>query len=137
MPAAAAAIAHRNRPDAQPGAGGAHLHLDVPAVALLAHTEREQRIAPDRTERAHVGVAHAIEQPHAPAGQVTRRELVPGDAAGLAPAACARSDDKVANAGTDRPDQGGDRLRNGGTVAVHEYDEAGPLGGHRRREART
>src|SRR5262249_56741482 len=117
------------------GASGAHLHLDIPAVALLAHAEREQRIAPDRTERAHVGVAHAIEQPHAPAGQVTRRELVPGDAAGLAPAACARSDDKVANAGTDRLDQGGDRLRIVGTVAVHEYDDAGAFGRPRRRPA--
>ena len=36
---------------------------------------------------AHVGVAHAVEEPHAAAGQPAGDDLVPGDAAGLALAA--------------------------------------------------
>ncbi len=67
--AAAAAIGDRNFENAQAGAGGAHLHLDVPAIGHLAHAEREQRIAADRPERAHVGVAHAVEHPHAEPGE--------------------------------------------------------------------
>ena len=133
--AAAATIIDRNLQDAQPRAGGAHLHLDIPAVAQLAHAKREQGIAPDRAKRAHVGVANAIKEPHAPAGQAPGRELVPGDAAGLALAARARSDDEIAMPGADRLDQPGDRLRIVGAVAVHEHHDIGVLGRHGRCQA--
>ena len=93
--AAAAAIRHRHLEDAQPRPRRPHLHLDVPAVGHLAHVEREQRVAADGAERAHVRVAHAIQQPHAVAGGETGADLVPGDAAGLALAAHARADHEV------------------------------------------
>ena len=133
--AAAAAIGHRNFEDAQAGAGGAHLHLDVPAIGHLAHAEREQRVAADRAERAHVGVAHAVEQPHAEPGEKARRELVPRHAAGLARAAQPRADDEVASAGADRRDERGDARGIVGAVAVHEDENVGVVRRHRGGEA--
>ena len=45
VPAGAAAVRHRNFENAQPGAGRAHLHLDVPAVGHFLHAERQQPVA--------------------------------------------------------------------------------------------
>jgi hypothetical protein len=36
------------------------LHFDVPAVSQLAHAELKQCMAPDGTQRAHIGIAHPV-----------------------------------------------------------------------------
>src|ERR1700675_2922364 len=46
--AGAIAVANRELEDAQSGARGPHLHLQIPAVGFLAHAEPVERIAPDR-----------------------------------------------------------------------------------------
>ena len=42
---------------------GAHLHLDIPSVGFLAHSEPNEGVAPNGAKRAHVGITHAVEQP--------------------------------------------------------------------------
>ena len=96
------------------------MHFDIPAVGELAHSKLQQRVATDGPESAHVGVAHAVKEPHPPAGQNTRRELVPGDASRLAFAACARSDDEIEAAGHPQPVVIPFNLE---TALPHQYDE--------------
>src|SRR5262249_52331325 len=60
---------------------------------------------------------------------------MPGDASRLALAAGARSDHEVVAAGADRPGPPGDPFRIVGAAAVHEHDDVGALGRHRRRKA--
>ena len=52
---------HRDFEDAQPGARGLHLHLQIPAVSFLAHIKFCERITSDGAERAHVCVTNAVE----------------------------------------------------------------------------
>ncbi len=133
--AAAAAIVDRDLQDTQARTRGAHLHLDVPTIGQFAHVQRQQRLASDGAERAHVGVAHTVEQAHAEARDPAGRQLVPGDAAGLAPPARARADDEIEMVGADRLDQRGDRRRIIGTVAIHEHQDIVGSREPRRREA--
>ena len=92
-------------------------------------------MTPDGAKGAHIGIAHPVKEPHAPTGEASRRQLMPGDASRLALAARTRSDHEVVAAGADRLDQPGDILRIVGTVAVHEHDDVGVLGRHRCRKA--
>ena len=66
-----AAIRHRQFQDPQPCPRRLHLHLDIPAIGRLAHVEARQRLATDRAEGAHVGVANAIQHRHQPARKPT------------------------------------------------------------------
>jgi hypothetical protein len=118
-----AAAGHRDLEHAQARPRRAHLHLEVPAVGELAHAQVQQRVAPDRAERAHVGVAHAVECLDHPAGEVARGDLVPSHAARLASAAGPRADDEVVAAGADRRDQRPDAPRVVRPVAVHEDED--------------
>src|SRR5215471_7558485 len=99
--AAATAVVDRDFQNAQPRARGAHLHLDVPAVAELAHSQREQGVAPNGAEGAHVGIAHAIEKSHAEAGEAAGGELMPRDASGCAAPARTRPDREIVATGAD------------------------------------
>src|ERR1700730_14346559 len=82
--AGAAVIVDGNFEDAQPRCCRAHLHLDIPAVCRLAHSQAEQRFAADGAEGAHVGVVHPIEESDARTRERARRKLMPRDAPGLA-----------------------------------------------------
>src|ERR1700730_18478260 len=100
--AAPATIVDRNLQDAQPRSRRAHLHFEIPSIGELAHGELEQRLAPDRPQRAHIGVAHAVKEPHAPTGHATGSELMPGDTSLLPPAARARYEHEIAAGGPGR-----------------------------------
>eukprot|EP01037_Dinobryon_pediforme_P001952 gene1953-1985_t len=63
--------------DAEPGAGGLHLHLDVPAVRHFRHREFLQRGSANGAEGAHVGEADAVERAHAEPGHAAGQDLVP------------------------------------------------------------
>src|SRR2546430_3737624 len=102
LAAAPPTIIDGNLQEAQPRSRRAHLHFKIPSIGQLAHSELEQRIAPDRTKRAHVRIACTVKEPHGPTRQAPRRELMPGDASGLAIAARARSDYEIIAAGPDR-----------------------------------
>src|SRR5215469_13027320 len=58
----AAAVRNGDLDDAQTGSRGAHLHLQVPAIGHLAHSEPVERLPSDRAEGAHVGISDAVEQ---------------------------------------------------------------------------
>jgi len=134
-PAGAAMIGNRDLEDAQAGARRAHLHLDVPAIGHLVHAETEQKLAPNGAERAHVGVANAVEQAHPKAGQQSGGDLCRPIAAGLARPAQARRDHEVEFAGPDRSHQGADARRIVGAVAVHENHDLGVARGLRPGQA--
>src|SRR5260370_28646160 len=111
---------------------GAHLHFDVPAIAHFAHAEIQQQLAPNGPKCAHVRIGHAVENMHGPAGQRSGCDLMPGDAAGLALAQRARSDDEIVLAGANWCDQRGVAHGVVRAVAVHEDDDrriVGRLGG--------
>ena len=63
------------------------------------------------------------------------RQLMPGDASGLAFAGRPRSDDEIVAPGPDRLDQFGDGVRIVRAVAVHEHYDLGVLGRHGRGQA--
>src|SRR4029077_1763913 len=105
-----------------------HLHLEIPSVGQLADSKLHERVAPDRTQGAHVRITHAVKKSHAPTGDPPGRELVPGDASGLAIAAGARRDDEIVTAGPDGLDQPADAVGIVGAVAVPEYGDVGAPG---------
>jgi len=135
VPAGTAAVRHRDFEDPQPGAGGAHLHLDVPAVGHFLHAEHQQQVARDGAEGAHVGVADAIEKPHAVTGHHAGGDLVPGDAAGFPLTARTRADDEVERTVADRRDQGGNAAGIVGAVTIHEHQNVARRCGLRRSKA--
>ena len=92
-------------------------------------------VAADGAERAHIGIAHAVEQLGQPAGDEPGDNLVRRHAARLALAARARGDDEIASAGANRRDHRRDGGRIVGAVAVHEDDDIGAGGGLRAGEA--
>src|SRR5262249_48031882 len=95
----------------------------------------QQGLSPDRAQRAHIRILHAVKKPHAPTGEAPGGELMPADTAGLAIAARARSDHEIVAAGPDGLDQPGNAARLVGPVPVHEDDDLSTLGCHRRHEA--
>ena len=64
-----------------------HLHFEIPAICHLAHVERQKRVAANRAEGAHIGIAEAVEQPDYCADYSSRCKLVPGHGTGFTPAA--------------------------------------------------
>ena len=126
----------RQLDDAQAGARRPHLHFEVPAVGLFAHAEPHQRIAPDRAERAHIGVADAVEQPHRRADDPAGKQLMRGHAARLPLAAGARADHEIVSAVGDRRDEARDQLRAVAAVAVEKHDDVAILARPRPRPGR-
>src|SRR5258707_423877 len=49
-----------NLQDAQPRSRRSHLHLEIPAIGQLAHSKLHQRVAPDRTQGAHVRIPYPV-----------------------------------------------------------------------------
>ena len=103
----------------KPECGRAHLHLQVPAIAHLAHAEPVQSRDAQRPQRTHIGVAHAASEADRSPDQVPSRNLVPPHAAGLTVAA--RGDDQIFRAVEDRGDDGGQSRGVVRTVAVQEH----------------
>src|SRR5438132_116463 len=126
----------RQLDDAQASPRRAHLHLQVPAIARLTHAELDQRVAPYRAKRSHIGIADAIQQAQRPADRIPGEDLVGAHAVRLAGAAGTRTDHEIGAALGDRRDQFGDQLRAIAAVAVEEDDDvafpgrlgAGPAG---------
>src|SRR5258706_11708358 len=132
--AASPSVIDRNFQNAQSRARRSHLHFDVPAVRQLSHSEWEARVSPNGTQGAHVSIAHAVKAPHAPTGEASRRQLMPGDASRLTPAARARPDHKIVATRSDRLDQPRYTVRIVGALAVHEHHDVGILRRPRRHK---
>src|SRR4029077_4174051 len=81
-----------------------HLHFQVPAVGLFAHSETGESFASDGAEWAHVGITNSVQYRHQRPGQASGEELLKIHAAGLAFSARARTDHKIMSAGQDRLD---------------------------------
>src|ERR1051326_1721580 len=128
-PAGAAAMRDRHFEDAQSGARGPHLHFNVPPIAVFPHREAHQRVAADRPERAHIGVADAVEQPHRPPDDPAGEELMGGHAAPLPLPTAARADHKIIAALGDRLDEKRDQLGAVAAVAIEKNDDVAIRGG--------
>ena len=76
LAAEAAAIGDRQFDDAKARARHPHLHFQIPAIGHFAHAERQQGVAADGAERAHVGIAYAVEEFRQPAGQKPGEKLM-------------------------------------------------------------
>src|SRR5262249_19840914 len=87
--------------------------------------ELKERIAADRTQRAHIGVARSVDEPDQRPDDAAGKELMPGHAARLALAARARRNDEIAVTGRNRRDQGGDGAWIVGAVAGQVREEVG------------
>ena len=125
LPGDPAPIGQRHLAHAQARARGAHLHLEVPAIGHLAQAERLEPVEADRAKRAHVGVAHAAEQPDRGTDQPSGKDLVGTHAARLARAARARREHEIGLARQHRCDQRGRALGRIGAVAVEEQHDFG------------
>src|SRR6516164_8616991 len=91
----ATAMIHRDLENAQFGAGRPHLHFEVPTIGHLAHAEPKQRLAADRTKRAHVGKTSAVKQTQREAGSVAGNDLMRVHTAGFTAAAGARTNNEI------------------------------------------
>src|SRR5215472_1281820 len=58
----APAVGHWKLEDPEPGAGRPHLHFEVPAVGHFVHIQPIQRIGADSPERAHIAIAHSVDE---------------------------------------------------------------------------
>src|SRR5215510_11826209 len=67
------AIPHRDLNDPQARLQSLDLHLDRPAVIAIPHSQPFERLAPDRAERAEVGVAKS----ETPTYQRRRQPIAP------------------------------------------------------------
>src|SRR5215472_16929464 len=93
---------HGDFNDAETGSGGLHLHLQIPAVSLLAHIELCERITSNGPKRTHVRVTNAVEEPHYPPGNSPGQNLLEIHAAGLALPTRSRADYEIVRAAHDR-----------------------------------
>ncbi len=112
-----------------------HLHFQIPAISEFAHVERQQGIAADGAQRAHVGIGDAIAEPDEGTGDKADENLMATHAARFALAAHARADDEVITAAGNGGDHVGDRRRIVGAITIHEDDDVGAIGGLRAGEA--
>src|SRR5205085_7433358 len=100
----AAAMIHWQFQNPQPRPGGPHLHFEIPTVGRLSHSKTFEGITPDRPERAHVGIADAVEKPKKKAGNSPGKNLLEIHAARFAIPSGARPDHKILFAPNDRLD---------------------------------
>src|SRR5262249_26071835 len=101
-PRAAAVVRNRKFENAQSGARRPHLHLEVPSVSHLTHTEAPQREGADRSEGAHVREVNTIDEPDRSADSPPGKNLMGSHAAPLTRSASARPDHKIVCAVEDR-----------------------------------
>src|SRR5262245_36062460 len=92
---------HWDFENAQPGARRFHLHLQVPAISLLAHIERFECIPPNGPKRRHVRITNPIEQSHNQTRKPSGEDLLKIHTAGFALSACSRADHKVMRSACD------------------------------------
>src|SRR5205823_9403804 len=89
---------------------GFHLHLQIPAVGLLAHVEPFERITTNGTKWRHVRVTNPVEQPQNQSGESTSKDLLEIHAARFALSAGARADHEIVRPACYRFLSGGDAV---------------------------
>jgi hypothetical protein len=113
-------MVHRDLADAQACGRDPHLHFQVPAIGGLAHAERAQLADPHGAKRRHVGEAHAVDEAHQHAGEMSGDELLRRHAARLARAAQPRAHDEVRLTARDRRHHIGEEARYVAAVAIEK-----------------
>src|SRR5437763_9280867 len=116
-------MVHRDLKNVQLCPGSAHLHLEVPTVGRLFHTEFFECVAPNGAEWAHIGIVHAVKQPKQCAGYAAGKDLLEIHAARFAFAASPRTDHEILFAAPDWFDELRHELRTLASVTVEENDE--------------
>src|SRR5437667_65990 len=84
-----------NLENAQSGTRSFHLHLQIPAISLLAHVQFRERVAANRAKRTHVGVTNAVKQSHDQSGTSPGQNLLEVHAARFTLATRARADHEI------------------------------------------
>src|SRR6266496_3525869 len=79
----------------QPVARSFHLHLQIPAVGLLAHVEPLERITTNGTKWGHVRVTNPVEQSQNQSGESSGEDLLEIHAARFALSAGSRADHEI------------------------------------------
>src|SRR5438874_11321546 len=76
-------------------ARGFHLHLQIPAVGLLAHAEPSERITTNGTKRRHLRITNPVEQSQNQSTESPRKDLLEIQAARFALSARSRADHEI------------------------------------------
>src|SRR5947207_15099966 len=76
-------------------ARGFHLHLQIPAVGLLAHVDLFERITTNSTKWRHVRITNPVEQSQNQSGDSSGKELLEIHAARFALSAGSRADHEI------------------------------------------
>src|SRR5438128_3226423 len=118
----ASTVIDRNFENSETGTSSFHLHFQIPAVSFFFHRQSVQRVAPNRAKRAHVRVAHAVQDRHQPSYEPAGEDLLKIHAAGFAPAARARTDDEIEIPSNDRFDKLVNEFWAIAAVAIEKYD---------------
>src|SRR5947207_14327863 len=86
---------YRDFENAQAVARGFHLHLQIPAVGLLAHVEPFERITTNGTKLRHVRITNPVEQSQNQSRNSSGKDLLEIHAARLALSASSRTDHEI------------------------------------------
>src|SRR5207247_10996822 len=86
-------------------ARGFHLHLQIPAVGLLAHVDPFERITTNGTKWRHVRITNPVEQSQNQSGESSGKNLLAIQAARLAMPAGSRADREAVPAQSDGIDK--------------------------------
>src|SRR4026208_941490 len=88
-------MVYRDFENTQPISRSFHLHLQIPAVGLLAHVELFERITANAAKWRHVRVTNPIEHSQNQSSESAGKDLLEIHTAGFALSARARADHKI------------------------------------------
>src|SRR4029450_12171458 len=88
-------MVYRDFENAQAVARGFHLHLQIPAIGVLAHIEPFERSTTNGTKWGHVRITNPVEQSQNQSGESSGKDLLEIHAARLALAAGSRANHEI------------------------------------------
>src|ERR1700720_442974 len=88
-------MVYRDFQNAQAVARGFHLHLQIPAVGLLAHVEPFERITTNGTKWGHVRITNPVEQSQNQSGESSGKDLLEIHSARFASSSGSRADPEI------------------------------------------
>src|SRR6266542_2154470 len=112
-----------NLENAQSGTRSFHLHLQIPAISLLAHVQFRERVAANRAKRTHVGVTNAVKQSHDQSGTSPGQNLLEVHAARFTLATRARADHEIMGPTHDWINKLIHQRRDVAAVAIYKHND--------------
>src|ERR1044071_9858490 len=115
-------MVYRDFENTQPVPRSFHLHLQIPAVGLLAHVELFERITTNGAKWRHIRVTNPVQDSQNQSSQSAGKDLLEIHAAGFALSARARADHKIVRSARYRFNELIHKCGNVAAVAIEKND---------------